>query len=433
MPPDADPNGKTKPSVSSDSAASANAPLAKRFPALGHRQFRRYFTGQSIALIGGFAHNVVMAWYAFKLTGSIALLGMLGFCSLAPALLISPFAGLLADRYPRRQMLIGLLGSVWLLGVLLAALTALGWATPTVLLIIAFVRGVAFAFEIPIRHAFLIDLIDDRAVLPNAVALHSTALNTARFIGPAVGGLMLGVFPEAVCFLLHPILLFATLIQLIRIRTIKRETPKPEGSFIAQFVEGWRYSFADPVIGRMLIAVFALGFGIGTYSHLMPAAVDELYGAHPELVGMFISCAGAGAMTAALALAARRGSRNLSRIALYGNLSAVLGLAVFCLSTWLPVSMAGMYFVGLGIIAQAVATNMTIQKNVADDKRGRVLALYTAMFIGATPIGSLVLGYIGQWTGAAEALLIGSAIGLAGVAMTLWKLRKTTSTDRPAR
>lgn len=398
--------------------------ISDRFPALGHLQFRRYFIGQSIALIGGFAHNVAMAWFAFKLTGSIALLGVLGFASLAPALLISPFAGLLADRYPRRQMLIGLLCSVAFLGIVLAAMTAVGRMTPTLLIIIAFLRGVAFAFEIPIRHAFLIDLISDRKVLPNAVALHSTALNTARFIGPALGGLMLGWFNEAACFMLHPILLTATLVQLLRIETVPNESHKPTGSFLSQFVEGWRYSFADPVIGRMLIAVFALGFGIGPYAHLMPAAVDELYGAHPELVGMFISCAGAGAMVAAMSLAARRGSRNLSSIALAGNISAVIGLAGFCVTRWMPLSMFGMFLVGLGIIAQAVATNMTIQSRVPDDKRGRVLALYTAMFIGATPIGSLVFGQIGHYAGAAKALLAGALLSGLGAGLTAWKMRR---------
>ena len=189
-----------------------------RFPALEHPQFRRYFIGQSIALIGGFAYNVALAWLAFRLTGSVAVLGVVGFASLAPALIVSPFAGLLADRYPRREMLIGLLGFVAVLGIALAALTALGWMNATVLIVVAFVRGMAFAFEIPIRHAFLVDLITDRAVLPNAVALHSTALNTARFIGPAVGGLLIGWVGEAACFLLHPITLTATLIQLLRIR-----------------------------------------------------------------------------------------------------------------------------------------------------------------------------------------------------------------------
>jgi MFS family permease len=398
--------------------------ISSRFPALSHLQFRRYFTGQAIALIGGFAHSVAMSWYAYKLTGSVAILGILGFASLAPALVISPLAGLLADRYPRRQMLIGLLGSVAFLGVLLTVLTVLGWVNATVLIAIAFLRGIAYAFEIPIRHAFLVDLISDRAVLPNAVALHSSALNTARFIGPALGGLMIAWFNEAACFILHPILLTATLFQLIRIKTVPRDIQKPEGSFLRQFVEGWRYSFADPVISRMLIGVMALGLGIGPYANLMPAAVSELYGAHPEWVGMFISCAGAGAMVAALSLAARRESHGLSKIALVGNLSAALGLLVFSKTQWMPLAMLGMFFVGLGIISQAVATNMTIQKRVPDDKRGRVLALYTAMFIGGTPLGSLIFGQLGQFIGAAQALFAGAVLAMAGVIWTAWRLRQ---------
>lgn len=394
-----------------------------RFPALAHPQFRRYFIGQSIALIGGFAHNIAMAWLAFRLTGSVAVLGIIGFASLAPALFVSPFAGLLADRYPRRQMLIGLLSSVALLGVILAALTHAGWVSATVLIVIAALRGLAFAFEIPIRHAFLVDLISDRAVLPNAVALHSSALNTARFIGPAIGGLMIGLVGEAACFLLHPIMLTATLVQLLRIRTLPRESHAASGSFIAQYLEGWRYAFADPVISRMLVGVFALGFGIGPYTHLMPAAVAELFGAHPELVGMFISCAGAGAMVAAISLAARHGSRNLSGIALAGNVAAVVGLASFSHSPWMAVSVVGMFLVGLGVIMQAVATNMTIQKRVDDDKRGRVLAIYTAMFIGAQPVGSLFFGQIGQFIGAANALLAGSLVGLAGALLLAWRMR----------
>jgi MFS family permease len=396
---------------------------SSRFPALSHLQFRRYFTGQAIALIGGFAHSVAMSWFAFRLTESVAILGLLGFASLAPALVISPFAGLLADRYPRRQMLIGLLSSVAFLGVLLTVLTLLGWVNATVLIVIAFLRGIAYAFEIPIRHAFLVDLITDREVLPNAVALHSTALNTARFIGPALGGLMIAGLSEAACFILHPILLSATLFQLLRIQTVARIIKKPEGSYAQQFIEGWRYSFADPTISRMLIAVLALGLGIGPYANLMPAAVSELYGARPELVGLFVSAAGAGAMVAAMSLAARRSSQHLTIIALGGNLSAVLGLVVFSKTQLMPLAMLGMFLVGLGIITQAVTTNMTIQQRVPDDKRGRVLALYTAMFIGGTPLGSLIFGQLGQFIGAAPALFTGALLALVGLVWTAWMMR----------
>jgi MFS family permease len=395
-----------------------------RFPALRHRGFRRYFVGQSIALVGGFAHNLAMAWLAYRLTGSVAVLGAVGFAQLAPALVVSPVAGLLADRYPRRRMLIGLLSAVAALGLLLALLTWTGHVDATVLIVAAALRGLAFACEIPIRHAFLGDLVPDREALPNAVALHSTALNTARFIGPAIGGLLIGSAGEAACFLLHPLTLTATIVQLMRIRTSEAHAGRrPEGSFVARYLEGWRHAFADPTIARMLVGVFALGFGVGPYVHLMPAAVAELHGVHPELVGMFVSSAGVGAMVAAMALAVRRGSAHLPVIAVAGNLAAAVGLAVFSRSGWIPLAAAGMVLVGLGTIAQAASTNMTIQKRVADDRRSRVLAIYTAMFIGATPVGSLFFGWVGQAIGAADALLAGALVAGAGAAFTASRMR----------
>lgn len=396
-----------------------------RFPALAHRPFRLYFTGQAIALVGGFAHNVGMAWLAFRLTGSVAVLGIVGFAQLAPAFFVSPIAGLLADRYPRRRMLIGLLLITAMLGLLLAVLTAMDRVNTPVLFMIAALRGVAFAFEIPIRHAFLGDLVDDRSALPNAVALHSSALNLARFVGPAIGGLLIGAVGEAACFLLHPLTLTATLVQLARIRTAESHaTHARGGSFLREYLEGWRFAFADPLIARLLVGVFLLGFGVGPYVHLMPAAVAELHGAHPEYVGLFISAAGLGAMVAAMTLASRRGRGGLPRIALAGNVAAAAGLALFALSRWMPTSIVGMVLVGLGTIGQAVSTNMTIQSRVPDDKRGRVLSIYTAMFIGATPVGSLFFGWVGQWIGAANALLAGAVVAALGAAITGWSARR---------
>ncbi len=394
-----------------------------RFPALRHREFRRYFIGQSIALVGGFAHNVALSWLAFRLTGSTFVLGVVGFATLAPAIVVSPVAGLFADRYPRRKLLLFLLSGVALQCVVLAALTAADAIGAAGLIAIAFVRGLLFSCEIPIRHAFLAELVPDREVLPNAVALHSSALNTARFVGPAVGGLLIATVGEVPCFLLHALTLTATLSQIWRIRVPNLTRAVADGSFLADYLEGWRYAFSDPVIRRLLAGVFVLGFAVGPYSFLMPAAVAELYGSHPELVGLFLSCAGAGAMVAALSLAARRRTHRLGRIALAGNVAAGLGLLAFSRSGWMPLSVLGMALVGFGTIAQAASTNMSIQKRVDDDKRGRVMAIYTAMFIGATPLGSLAFGRLGQETGAAAAMLVGGVLALAGAAATAVRAR----------
>lgn len=395
-----------------------------RYPALAHPEFRRYFTGQSIALIGSFAHGVGVGWLGYRLTGSVALLGALGFVQMAPALFVSPVAGLIADRYPRRLLLLGMLSTVGLLGLVMAALTAVDLMTPALLLALSALRGLLFSCEVPIRHAFIGDMIRDRTLLPNAVALHSTALNAARFVGPAVGGLLVGAFGEAACLALHPITLCATLWQLHRIRTPDAVIlPRSESSFASQFIEGWRHAFSDRTIHLMLIGVFLMGFGVGPYSALMPAAVAELHGEHPELVGIFISCAGGGAMSAALLLASGQGVKNLQRTALIGNVSAGLGLAVFSLGPWIPSAVLGMALVGFGTIAQAICTNMTIQTTVNDTFRARVLAIYTGLFIGGMPLGSLVFGQLGQWVGAANALRLGAALALAGALLTMLRMR----------
>lgn len=395
-----------------------------RFPALRHRQFRRYFIGQSIAMTGGFASNVAMAWLAYRMTGSVALLGVLGFAQMAPSIVVSPIAGLLGDRGSRRRLLMGVLATVALIGLVLAALTATDRITPGLLLALAALRGVAFACEIPLRNALVGDLVQDRAVLPNAVALHSTALNSARFLGPAIGGVLIGAWGEAACFLLHPITLVAVLVQLARIRTTGPAAAEPaRGSFLHSYVEGWRYALSNPTIGPMLLGVFALGFGVSPYTHLMPAAVSARFGAHPELVGLFLSAAGIAALAGALTMAAGGVRRSYTRLALAGNVAAAAGLALFALTASLPAAVFGMVLVGLGTNVQAMSTNITIQLTVPENRRAQVMSIYTAMFIGATPLGSLFFGWVGQAVGAPGALLAGAALAAAGALLTVARRR----------
>jgi MFS family permease len=395
-----------------------------RFPALAHRQFRRYFIGQSIALVGGFAYNVALSWLAYRLTGSTLVLGVVGFATLAPAMVVSPIAGLFADRFPRRALLLLLLSGVALQGIAMAVLTVTDTIDTPLLIAMALLRGILFSCEIPVRHAFLADLVPDREALPNAVALHSSALNIARFLGPAIGGALIAVSGEAACFLLHPVALIAPLWQIWRIRTPARVRRATGQSFARQYADGWRFAFADPQVARMLAAVFVLGFAVGPYTFLMPAAVAELHGARPELVGLFLSCAGIGAAGAALGLAARRGTHRLSAIAFGGNLAAGVGLLAFSLSPSMAVSVGGMILVGFGTVAQAASTNMSIQKRVDDERRGRVMSIYTAMFLGATPIGSLAFGKLGHWIGATNVLTVGAVIAIAGALATGQRMRR---------
>ena len=387
-----------------------------RFPALAHRNFRLYFIGQAVALVGGFAHAVAISWLAYRLSHSAAVLGLVGFATTVPTLIVSPIAGVLGDRFPRRRVIMVVLSAVALQCLVLAFLTWQQWISAAGVVRIALLRGVLFAIEIPARHALLGELVPDRTALPNAVALHSSALNTARFIGPAIGGVLIAATSEVACFLLHALTLTASIAQLSRIQLTPSHHAASQASILAQLKQGLQYAFGHPTIRILLFAIFVVGFSTAPYSHLMPAAVAELYAAHPELVGMFLSAAGFGAMSAALMLALRRSTRHLPQTILAASVCAGAGLLLFSLSSIVALSLLGMAMVGFGTIAQAASTNMIIQSVVDEDKRGRVMAIYTAMFLGAVPLGSLLLGQLGDWLGTARALALGGASCLCGAA-----------------
>lgn len=393
-----------------------------RFPALAEPLFRRYFAGQAVALVGGFAHNVALGWLAWRLSGSTFVLGVVGFALLAPMVVVSPVAGLYADRHPRRKLLLIVLGAVCAQCLLLAVLTFGGWVDSGVLIAVALLRGLLFAWEIPVRHAFLAELVRNRQLLPNAVALHSSAFNGARFVGPAIGGLIIGIVGEAWCFLLHALTLCVVLWQIWRIQPIEAARSGAAKSFAREYAEGWRHAFGDPVIVRLLGAIFVLGFAVAPYAQLMPALVTQRFGAHPEWVGWFLSAAGFGAMSAALLLAMGHGAGRLPQVAVAGHGIAAVGLLGFTLSPWLAPAMAGMVLVGLGTIAQAASTNMQIQQRVPDALRGRVMAIYTAVFLGAMPFGCLVFGRLGEAIGAAQSLRWGALLALAGMGLSAWRL-----------
>lgn len=389
---------------------------SQRFPALSHKNFRRYFLGQSIALTGGFAFNVALAWLAYRLSGSAFILGLVGFASTIPMVFVSPFAGVWGDRHPRKRTLQIVLWLAVLNCFALAFLTWKGWVTIPIVVMFAVFRGIIFAIEVATRHAFLSELIDDRKVLPNAIALHSSVLNAARLVGPAVGGYLILHVSEAACFALHGAALLATLFGIAGTRPKPGHNPHATGSALAQLQEGFRYAFASYPIRTLLIQVAIVGVTVSAYSFLMPSAVAEAYTGRPDIVGNLIAAAGAGSMIAAISLAARKDIRGLSGRLLWASITAGSAFLAFALIRNVWFAYVAMFALGFGIISQAGATNMIIQSIVDDDKRGRVMAIYTAMFIGASPIGSLLLGQLGEHIGTMRAFAVGGVLCLVGAA-----------------
>jgi MFS family permease len=387
-----------------------------RFPALAQRDFRLYFIGQAISLIGSFAHHVALGWLAYRLSGSALVLGVVGFAATIPTLFISPFAGLLGDRFARKAVLLVLLSVAAAHCVVLALLTALGWLSVGWIIVLALIRGVIFAAEVPVRHAFIADLIEDRKLLPNAIAVHSSALNLARLIGPAIGGVLIAWMGEALCFALNAATLLVVVAMLIRTRPRAPTATARTGSPWAQLREGLVYAWASPPIRSLLTAIAVVGVTTAPYAALMPAAVSEILHARPELVGSMLASAGLGSVLAALLLATRTGVRGLARRILVATVCAGGGLALFSFSAWIWLSMLCMAVMGFGIISQAASTNMILQSIVDEDKRARVMSIYTASFIGAAPLGALLIGQLSEWIGTARALGISAAACLAGAA-----------------
>jgi MFS family permease len=401
---------------------------------LRHRNFRTYYTGQAISMIGTWIQSIANTWLAYQLSGSTAVTGLVGFMGQIPMLFVAPFAGVLGDRFDRRRMLFIAQALLIAQSVTLATLTALHIITVPLLVTLVLMIGLFNAVETPTRQSFFVQLIDDREDLPNAIALNSVLMNSTRLIGPAIGGLLIATTGEAACYAVNAVLTVAVLVSLFLVKMPARKKKPAKtgtGSFIAELKEGWHYSFGSPVI-RMLLAMIAIvSFTISPYVTLMPAVVVVTFNGGSELLGYFIGAVGLGAFVGALRLAARKNVRGLARwIAIAAIVAGVASLC-FSFSRLVWVSMICMAFVGFGLITAGACINTILQSIVDDDKRSRVLALYSAAFIGSAPLGHLASGWLAEQLGAPRTFLVNGIIcSLAGL-LFAFKLPRFREVLRP--
>jgi Bacterial protein of unknown function (DUF894). len=316
---------------------------------LRHRNFRTYYTGQAISMIGTWIQSIANTWLAYQLSGSTAVTGLVGFMGQIPMLFVAPFAGVLGDRFDRRRMLFIVQMVLIVQSVTLATLTALYIITVPLLLTLVLMIGLANAVETPTRQSFFVQLIDDREDLPNAIALNSVLMNSTRLIGPALGGLLIASTGEAACYAVNAVLTVAVLVSLFLVKMpARKKKPAKSGTalFIAELKEGWHYSFGSPVI-RMLLAMIAIvSFTISPYVTLMPAVVVVTFNGGSELLGYFIGAVGLGAFVGALRLAARKNVRGLARWIAIAAIVAGVASVCFSFSRLVWASMICMAFVG---------------------------------------------------------------------------------------
>ena len=393
--------------------------LPRSLRALRSPNFRRYYAGQAVSMIGTWVQSVAVMWLAYRLSGSTVYTGLVGFLMGAPHLVLAPFAGVLGDRVNRRKLLITVLALLALQSAVLAVLTGQKLITLPLLAALVLVAGICNAFETPTRQSIFVQMLENREDLPNAIAMNSMLMNGTRLIGPSIGGLLIAAFDETVCFALNAFSYLAVLLALFQIRIQRRPARAPSHP-LADLAEGWRYAMGTLPVRRMLFALGAVSFAISPYTTLMPAMAVRIFGQGSELVGLFIGAVGLGALVSAVSLARRNSVRGLARWIPLAAAVAGLGSIGFGISHSVPLSAALMTMTGFGMFLLGASCNTILQTIVDDDKRSRVMSYYTMFFIGVAPFGHFAAGWLADRAGVQLTFIVGGAISLfAGLAFWL--------------
>ncbi len=393
--------------------------LPQSLRALSSPDFRRYYAGQAVSMIGTWIQSVALMWLAYRLTGSTHFTGLVGFLQSIPHLVLAPFAGVLGDRMNRRKLLMAVLSLLALQSAALAILSGTQLITPLQLAALALFAGVCNAFETPTRQSIFVQLIDKREDLPNAIALNSMLMNGTRLIGPSIGGLLIALSDETVCFALNSISYLAVLVALWRTRLRARPPRKPSHP-LHDLADGWRYAMGTLPVRRMLFALAAVSFSISPYSTLMPAMSVQVFGEGAGLVGVFIGAVGLGAFISAVSLARRPSVRGLGRLIPVAAIVAGLGAIGFGLSRNIYVSVVLMMMAGFGMFMTGATCNTILQTMVDEEKRSRVMSYYTMFFIGIAPFGHYLAGWLAEHVGVRVTFMMGGGLSLVtGVVFAL--------------
>ena len=399
--------------------------------ALRSRNYRLFFTGQSVSLIGTWMTRLATSWIVYQLTDSAFLLGLTSFAGQIPAFFVAPIAGVWLDRWNRHQVLVITQVLAMIQSLALAALAFTGSINLWWVIGLTLCQGLINAFDMPARQAFVIEMIEDRADLGNAIALNSSMVNGAKLVGPAVAGVVIAAAGAGFCFLIDGISYIAVIWSLLAMKVAPARSQAAHKSALQELADGWKYVAESPAI-RSILLLLALVSVLGMpYTVLMPVvAVDILHGGAHTL-GFLVGMSGVGALSSAIILALRRsviglGRRIAASVVLFGGGLVVLGLSR---SLWL--SLLLMAVTGFGMMQQMAASNTILQTIAADDKRGRVMSFYTLAILGMNPIGSLLAGAVAARIGVPATMIGAGVICMAGAAWFYWKLPEIRRVIRP--
>jgi MFS family permease len=386
-------------SVVSEVPVRAPSASSHAWRALRHRNFRLFFGGQSISLIGTWMTRIATSWLVYRLTGSALLLGTISFAGQIPTFIFAPFAGVWVDRLDRRQVLVCTQTLSMVQSLALAALTLSRTITIPLLLALAVMQGIINAFDMPGRQSFMVQMVEDRGDLSNAIAINSSMVNMARLVGPSLAGMLIAVTSEGWCFLIDGISYLAVIASLLMMRIHIPAIKRKVTSTWTDLKVGWTYvSEFLPI--RTILSLFALVSLMGMpFVVLMPIFAARVLHGGPHTLGFLMGAMGVGALGSALSLAARKSVRGLVRMIPMAAAVFGLGLIGFGASRVFWLSIVMVMVAGMGMMMGMAASNTVIQTIVSEDKRGRVMSYYTMAFMGMAPFGSLLAGTMANGVG----------------------------------
>jgi MFS family permease len=394
--------------------------VAHFFRAFRHRNYQLFFTGQLVSLIGTWMQSVAESWLVYRLTGSATLLGFTAFCSQIPVFILAPIGGTVADRTNRRRIMVTTQTVSMLLPLILSALTFSGRVQPWHVFTLATCLGIVNAFDIPARQAFVVEMVG-REDLLNAIALNSSMVNGARVVGPAVAGILVAAVGEGWCFLINGVSYVAVIAGLLKMDVVRTPRERGQQSPFHDAIDGFRFVARTGPVRAVLLLLGLVSFAGMPYAVLMPVFAESILHGGARGLGTLMAASGLGALCGALSLAARQGVRGLGRWIATAAAAFGVALALFSLSHTFWLSVALLVPVGAAIMIQMASSNTLLQAMVPDALRGRVMSVYTMMFLGMAPFGGLLAGYLAERVGAPVTVALGGAICL--VAAVVFRVR----------
>jgi MFS family permease len=377
----------------------------RRLSAFSSRNYRLFFGGQAISLIGTWMTQTASLWLIYHLRHSPFLLGVVGFASQVPMFVLAPFAGVWVDRVNRHRLLLGTQVLSMLQSLALAAFAFTNTMNANILVVLCLAQGAINAFDMPVRQALVVEFIERKEHLGNAIALNSSMFNLARLIGPAAAGFVIAGFGVGTCYLVDAISYVAVIAGLMMMRLPKRPPPRVHPHPWLSLKEGFRYAFNFAPIRTLILVVGLVSFAGFSYTVLVPVFARDIFKGDSRTLGLLMSSAGAGALMAAIYLGTRTTVRGLGRVILAGGSLMGAGIIGFSLSRWLPLSAACLTVTGLGGVLLMASSNTLVQSLVEDDKRGRVMSIFAMAFTGTMPLGSLFMGALAGRIGVRETLM----------------------------